>query len=320
MLLASSITPSGRAWALDSARASLPGASVLDCAQYLNGRPAIAGAFQLDGALAVSPDVTAGLTSLRRASALATAWSRSHGGPVVAWFPASVADSVADLLSLAALVELSDLSSANDQGLRELVDTASAIQRGDIELLLVCPPEESAVADAVTEVAAASVSGLRVRGVGVCPMPRKSDGWPKSIRLAAREFVDDLAQVLHPIAVHRTRAGVAPTFIADAVDVSAPTVTTHSDGRRIWSITIPGLSRCDLAIGAWSSDSAYPTTHVVLDISGRQFRRQVDSTLRRCEPVDVVVSGDSIAITFEPVVEQWPQSRSEDAPAGGNDG
>jgi hypothetical protein len=317
VLLVSSITPSGRTWALEAAIASVPGATVLDGAQFLSISAAlgIADAFQLAGATTVSPVLVESLGSISMTSAVASMYVRAQAdpAPVVAWFPGSVSSTMSDVQSLATLIDISGIVPSDDSGARDLLNVASAIERGDVELLLVCPPEESAIEAAVREIAAATACGLRVRGVAVCPMPRKSDGWPKAMRQRARDRVDDLAHAIHPIPVQRARGGKAPVFADASIDVSAPTVSEHANGLRVWSITIPGLAQCDVRVGAWTADPAYPTTHVVLDIAGRVARRRVDSTVRRCEPIDVVVSGDSIAITFEPHVDQWPTERSTDS-------
>ena len=317
MLLVSSITPSGRTWALEAAIASVPGATVLDGAQFLSSSAAlgIADACQLADATTVSPDLVESLGSISMTSAVASMYVRAQAdlAPVVAWFPGSVSSTMSDVQSLATLIDISGIVPSDDSGARDLLNVASAIERGDVELLLVCPPEESAIEAAVREIAAATACGLRVRGVAVCPMPRKSDGWPKAMRQRARDRVDDLAHAIHPIPVQRARGGKAPVFADASIDVSAPTVSEHANGLRVWSITIPGLAQCDVRVGAWTADPAYPTTHVVLDIAGRVARRRVDSTVRRCEPIDAVVSGDSIAITFEPHVDQWPTERSTDS-------
>lgn len=259
----------------------------------------------MSGATAVGPDLVAGISSIRSVTALASVFSQSQAReqPVVAWFDGSAAAAVADLQSLDLLSEVSRSRTSNDDDLRA---TASGIERGDIELLLVCPPEPSAITAAYSEVAAAAASGLKIRGVAVCPMPRKSDAWPKIIRRAARDHADELAQVLHPIPISRARRGQAPAFSDPGMDVCEQSVVAAANATWVWSITIPGLSRCNVAIGTWSADTAYPTTHVVFDIDGRMIRRQVDSTLRRCEATEAVMSGDSVAITFIPHEGQWP--------------
>lgn len=313
MLLANSITPSGRTWALEAAIASVPGATVLDGAQFLSSSAVIgiAHAFQVADATTVSPDLVESLGSISMTSAVASMYAQEQAdpAPVVAWFPGSVASAISDAQSLATLIDVSGIVPSDDSGARELLSVASAVERGDVELLLVCPAEESAIEAAVREIAAATACGLRVRGVAVCPMPRKSDGWPKAMRQRARDRVDDLANAIHPIPVQRARGGMAPVFADASIDVSAPTVSEHADGLRVWSISIPGLAQCEVKIGTWTADPAYPTTHVVLDIAGRVARRRVDSTVRRCQPIDVVVSGDSVAITFEPHADQWPAER-----------
>lgn len=324
MLLVSSITPSGRAWVLEAAIASIPSATVLDSADVISNSTAteIFEAFQVAGATTVSPDVVASIGSFAAVSSLASTFARAQADEkeLVAWFPESVAAAVSDLQSLATLFDVSGVVTPDSSGMREVLDAASAIERGEIELLLVCPPEESAVEAAMREIAAAEACGLRVRGIAVCPMPRKSDGWPKSIRQAARDLVDRIEQGVHPIPVKRARRGTAPAFADEGIDVCTPMVSEMADGRRVWSITIPGLAQSDVAVGTWTADPAYPTTHVVLSIAGRIARRRVDATVRRCVPIDVVVSGDSIAITFEPQADQWPVDLTGSGETGGGDG
>ena len=324
MLLVSSITPSGRTWALEAAIASIPSATVLDSADAISSSTAlqIAEAFQVAGATTASPDLVASIGSFAAVSSLTSMFTRAQadGKACVALFPESVAAAVSDLQSLATLFDVSGIVAPDSGGMTEVLNTAMAIQRGEIELLLVCPPEESAVEAAMREIAAATACGVRVRGLAVCPMPRKSDGWPKFIRQAARDLVDRLEQGVHPIPVQRARGGMAPSFAVESFEVCTPMVSEVADGRRVWSITLPGLSHSDVAVGTWTADPAYPTTHVVLNVAGCIARRRVDATLRRCVPIDVVVSGDSIAITFEPQPDQWPIDLPSSGGTGAGDG
>ncbi len=310
MLLVSSITPSGQAWAQELASVSVPGCEFLGADTDLPGvtAPAMADSLTVAGATVISPDLVAGIASIRSVDSLVSlhTHARVSEHPVVAWFPGSVAAAATDLQAIVDLLEISGSSALDWDRLVSVRTAASAIKAGDVEIVLVCPPEESAVTRAVIEVAAAAACGLRVLGVAVCPMPRKSDGWPKAIRHAAREQVESLAQLIHPISVRSARRGLAPSFADMAADVCAPTVTATSDGQFVWSITIPGLSLCQVGIGTWTADPAYSTTHVVVDINGCVVRKGVDSTLRRCEAIDAVISGDSIAVTFQRTADQWP--------------
>lgn len=320
MLLVSSITPSGRAWALEAAIASIPSATVLDGADAISNSTAmkIAEVFQVAGATTASPDLMASIGSFAAVSSLASMFTRAQadGKECVAWFPESVAAAVSDLQSLAKLMDVCGVVAPSSGDVREVLNAATAIERGEIELLLVCPPEEAAVEAAMREIAAATACGVRVRGIAVCPMPRKPDGWPKLVRQAARDQVDRLEQAVHPIPVNRARRGTAPAFADDGIDACTPMVSEVAGGRRVWSLTVPGLAQSDIAVGTWSADPAYPTTHVVLSIAGRIARRRVDATVRRCVPIDVVVSGDSIAITFEPQADQWPTEKPNGGDAG----
>lgn len=310
MLLVSSITPSGQVWAQELASVSVPGCEFLGADVDLPDvtAPAIADSLTVAGATVSSPDLVAGIASIRSVDFLVSlhTHARVSGQPVVAWFPGSVASAATDLQAIADLLDISGSSALDRDRLDSVRAAASAVEAGDVEVVLVCPPEESAVTRAVVEVAAATACGLRVRGVAVCPMPRKSDGWPKVIRHAAREQAESLAQSIHPISVRSARRGLAPAFTDMGADVCAPTVTATSDGQFVWSITIPGLSLCQVGIGTWTADLAYPTTHVVVDINGCVVRKGVDSTLRRCEAIDAVISGDSIAVTFQRTADQWP--------------
>lgn len=311
MLLVSSITPSGRAWVEESARVSVPGATFLDGHKALSESAVIefGRLINIAGATIVSPDLVAGVTSVRSMATLVELWERAQRGsaPTVAWFPGSVASCVADLQAFTTLMSESGSLDLDERIVARVGVVHEALEQGLIELLVACPPEGSAVSAAASEVAVAAACGIRVRGVSVCPMPRKSDNWPKAIRRAARVQVDQLEQALHPIPVHRARRGEAPAFLDPGVDACEAAVTQHADGSWIWSITVPGLGMGDVEVGTWSADSAYPTTHVVMNIDGRIVRRRVDATLRRCQALEAVVSGDSIAVTFEQQADQWPK-------------
>lgn len=316
MLLVSSITPSGAAWARESARGSMPGAAMIDSQDSIDAdESASARMFGVVGAGVVSPDLVASLTSYRAASTLARVVEQGmvRSEPLIGWFDGSVASAVTDLRTLVSMIELAGSVTLDIGVVQRMRAAVAALDAGDIEWLVACPPEQSAMRAASTEIAVATASGLRVRGVAVCPMPSKADGWPKSVRMAARGHVDVLAQAVHPIPVDRARRGHAPRFPQAAVDVCAPTVTETGDREWVWSITVPGLTACRIAVGTWTSDAAYPTTHVVLDIDGLVVRRPVDATLRRCVAREAVVSGDSIAVAFIAQAEQWPVSREEGA-------
>jgi hypothetical protein len=311
VLLVSSITPSGRAWVQESARVSVPHATFIDGAKVLEDSSItdLARVITIAGATIASPDLVAGLASVRSMATLVALWDRAQGStaPTIAWFPGSVASGVTDLQALSTLITESGSPDLDEHVVARVSTAGYALERGLIELLVACPPDESAVRAAATEVAVAAACGIRVRGVAVCPMPRKSDNWPKAIRRAARGQVAQLEQAIHPIPVRRARRGEAPAFLEHGAEGCSPTVIRHADGLWTWSITVPGLSMGDVEVGTWSADAAYPTTHVVMRIDGRTVRSNVDATLRRCQALEAVVSGDSIAVTFEQQADQWPK-------------
>ncbi len=310
MLLVSSITPSGKAWALEAVERTIPGARVLDASRF--DVTTYAPPMGVPGASVSSAEILWGLRSLGDVGALSAAYAQSvlDAENGVIWFGGSVASAVTDLLAIVALLDISGSAGEVDSA-RMLRSAVTAIAGGEVELLMVCPPEESAIRATKVEVATASACGIRLRGVAVCPMPGKSDGWSKSARVAARAQFDHLDQALHPIAVGRARRGIAPCFPAPSQDVCAPTVTAHS-GEWVWSISIPGSSAADLCVGTWSADPVYPTTHVVVGIDGRTIRFPLDPIVRRCTAAEAVVSGDSIAITFTPDAEQWPEAQRQE--------
>lgn len=309
MLLVSSITPSGAVWARESALASIPNLRMIDAIPRRHDALLENVCTRLSPAGVLAPNLVAGLASIQTATALASAVDESLRGGTAVWCPGSVATAASDLLTMADLLDLAD-PGADAAGVRELGNAASALRTGDVEWIVACPPEESAIDALLAEVAVGLACGLAVRGVLLAPMPSKSDGWPKQIRAAARRRFDEVCERLHPLPVARTRRGASPGFTESGVEVCAKvcavSVNSHADGTLIWSITIPGLSACGVSIGAWSDDPAYSTTHVVLEIGGRTIYRAVDSTVRRCTATEAVVSGDSVAVTFLPAPQQWP--------------
>ncbi len=306
MLLASSITPSGAAWARESVQASIPDVRLIEAVP--SQQDALIGSIagRLSPAGLVAPDLVAGLTSIQSAAGLATAIHASLRDGTAVWWPGSLAAAASDLLTVASLLDLADPSNVTEPGIRELIAAAAALRSGEVQWIVACPPEESAIAVLAAEVGVAMACGIAVRGVAVCPMPRKSDGWPKVIRDATRRRADEVSQLLHPLPVARSRRGQSPAFTDAGAVVCDESVTSHANDQWIWSMTIPGSSVCSVSIGVWSNDPAYPTTHVVLDIGGRTVYRAVDATLRRCAATEAVVSGDSVAVTFLPAPEQWP--------------
>ena len=310
MLRVSSITPSGRAWAIESARSTLPGARVIDATDYAGGAGNLAESFGVLGTTLRSADVVGALGSFRDAAMLVAGYAEatSSGEPVIILFPGSIAAAVSDVTTLSVLGGIGAAGGAPDamgSGIEELVH---GLHAGEIEWLLACPPEESAVRDATVEISVGLACGLRVRGVTMCPMPRKSDGWPKSLRAAARERVGRTEHTVHPVPVRAAKGGIAPSFTDIAGHHETPTMTRVGESEWIWSITIPGLSAAQVSVGTWTSDPTYPCTHVVLQIDRWTIHRPVSTTLRRCVGVDAVASGDSLAVTFAADPQHWPQS------------
>lgn len=307
VLLVSSITPSGRAWAIESALSTLPGARVIDALDYA------ANARDLVGALGSVRDAA----MLACCLADATASSES----TIVHVPGSIAGAVSDLRTWAMLEELGAAAGGPremESALREfgLREAALALEAGDVEWLLCCPPEESALHDAAVEIAVGLACGLRVRGVAVCPMPRKSDGWPKSLRASARERVERMEHIVHPVPVRAAQRGLAPSFVDAEGHREDPVVSQLSDGAWVWSVTLPGMSAAQLDVGTWTSDPAYPGTHVVMRLDRWTIHRPLSATLRRCVAVDAVASADSLAVTFIADTRHWPRSSEDPAERG----
>ena len=309
MLLVSSITPSGRAWAIESARSTLPGARLVDASDFADHAPDLAGSFGLLEATVRSAEVVGALGSFRDVAMMlaSVAQVSSSSDDVIVVFPGSVTSAMCDLRTLAVLEEVGAASGglgAMGLGLQELVQ---GIEAGDVEWLLACPPEESALHDATIEIAVGLACGVRIRGVAICPMPRKSDGWPKSLRASARERVEQSEHAVHPVPVRAAKRGVAPSFIDNEGHHETPTVSQVGEGEWVWSVTLPGMSAAQIAVGTWTSDPTYPCTHVVIRLDRWTIHRPVNTTLRRCEAVEAVTSGDSLAVTFVADAQHWPQ-------------
>lgn len=325
MLLVSSITPSGRSWAIESARSTRPESRVIDAADYAGGASDLAQAFGLLESTARSPEVVGALGSFSDAAMMIAGFSQATSStePVIVHFPGSVASAVSDLRTLSTLETIgaasggfgAGVSGGGESGLRELVQ---ALEAGDVEWLLACPPEESALQAATVEIAVGLACGLRVRGVAICPMPSKSDGWPKVLRASARERVERTEHTLHPVPVRAAKRGTAPCFIDADGHRETPSVTRVSQGEWVWSVTIPGMSAAEVAVGTLTCDPTYPCTHVVVRIDRWTIHRPVDTTVRRCIAVDAVTSGDSLAVTFVADPQHWPppvedpQQRADD--------
>ena len=317
MLLVSSLTPSGRAWALESAIASFPEGRVIEAPELLNATDFgdLFRAWGVRDARSTSMDLAVSIESFRNIAMVVVAFERSAslGQRAIVWIPGSVSALLADLQAVCSLMDLSALPDLDTTRRCEAVMTA--VRSGAIEWLVACPPEESAAQALCGEVAVASALGMRMRGVCVAPMPRKTDGWPKSVRADARDAFHRLENALHPLPISRAKRGFAPVFDETADLSLAPAVAHDAQGEWIWSVTLPGLSMADVQVGSWSADVSYPVTHIVLRINHTTVRVPVDATLRRCEATHAVVAGDSVAVTFVPEPQQWPRSFGE----GGED-
>ena len=329
MLLASSITPSGAVWAESAARKAMSTAHVVDLGDF-SDHPLVgqfSESFSVTGASRVSGDLAGATASVRRTAMLLAAFdvADTRVDPTVVVVDGSVPELVSDACSLSALLQVSAAETSLARRLKALFD---ALAGGDIEWVVVTPPERAAMDSVTVQVAQGWALGLRVAGVLVAPMPRKRDGWPKKIRRSARGLVEQLQDRLFDIPVRRSQAGKVPVFASRAARGIEPTgagplsvtispesasssgSSSESDGRHVLSVTIPGLQHCDVEVGVWSQDPSYPSTHVVVRLNGVVSRIELDSTLRRCVAVEAVVAGDSIAVSFRADPAQWPEPRA----------
>lgn len=326
MLLVSSLTPSGRSWVLDSAARTVGHERVVDLGSFADPNDDvfddITSAVSITGAQFTSADLIAGLRSFRDVAALVRVWEL-HGTDeprAVVWCSGSVPQVLADLEVLGELADVAGTSLPSATLRARLTPVLGAVRSGDIEWLFATPAQPDAVQQASLDVAAAVGIGATVRGVLVAPMPRQKDGWPKEIRVQAREIYGRAVMDLHPITTLRTRSGEAPAFPAASMDAAQASTIVDAGGDRIFTLTLPGLSAMEYGpvnggdiqqvhVGTWSADPAYPTTHVVVRFAEHTVRWEVDATLRRCRAIDAVVADDTIAVTFVPVQEQWPSGR-----------
>ena len=329
MLLASSITPSGAVWAESAARKAMSTAHVVDLGDF-SDHPLVgqfSESFSVTGASRVSGDLAGATASVRRTAMLLAAFdvADTRVDPTVVVVDGSVPELVSDACSLSALLQVSAAETSLARRLKALFD---ALAGGDIEWVVVTPPERAAMDSVTVQVAQGWALGLRVAGVLVAPMPRKRDGWPKKIRRSARGLVEQLQDRLFDIPVRRSQAGKVPVFASRAARGIEPTgagplsvtispesasssgSSSESDGRHVLSVTIPGLQHCDVEVGVWSQDPSYPSTHIVVRLDGVIARIELDSTLRRCVAVEAVVAGDSIAVSFRADPAQWPEPRA----------
>ncbi len=339
MLLASSITPSGAVWAENAARKTMPTAHVVDLGDF-SEHPLVrefAESFCVTGASRVSGDLTGAMASVRRTAMLLAAFDVANArvDPTVVVVDGSVPELVSDAGSFSALLQV---SVAETPLARRTKTMSDALAGGDVEWIVVTPPERAAIDSVMVQVAQGCALGLRVAGVLVAPMPRKRDGWPKKIRRSARGLVEQLQDRLFDIPVQRSRAGQVPVFASRAArDIeytgagplsatispeaaSSSGSSSESDGGYVLSVTIPGLQHCDVEVGVWSQDPSYPSTHVVVRLDGVVARIELDSTLRRCVAVEAVVAGDSIAVSFRTDPAQWPEPRTSSGASGQADG
>ena len=325
MLLASSITPSGAVWAENAARKTMSTAHVVDLGDF-SEHPLVsefAESFCVTGASRVSGDLSGAMASVRRTAMLLAAFDVANArvDPTVVVVDGSIPELVSDACSFSALLQVSAAETPLAQRAKTMSD---ALAGGDVEWIVVTPPERAAMDSVTVQVAQGCALGLRVTGVVVAPMPRKRDGWPKKIRRSARGLVEQLQDRLFDIPVQRSRAGkvpVLPSRVARGIELRGArplsltispeaASSSESDGGHVLSVTIPGLQYCDVEVGVWSQDQSYPSTHIVIRLDGVVARIELDSTLRRCVAVEAVLAGDSIAVSFRADPAQWPEPRA----------
>ncbi len=214
MLLASSITPSGAVWAESAARKAISTAHVVDLGDF-SDHPLVAEfseSFCVTGASRVSGDLSGAMASVRRTAMLLAAFdsANSRVDPTVVVVDGSVPELVSDACSFSALLQVSAAETPLAQRAKTMSD---ALAGGDVEWIVVTPPERAAMDSVTVQVAQGCALGLRVTGVVVAPMmPRKRDGWPNKIRRSARGLVEQLQDRLFDIPVQRSRAGKVPVL------------------------------------------------------------------------------------------------------------
>lgn len=316
MLLASCTTPSAREWALESARLSVGSERTvrLRDVDVSALQPTVGGVFGVQGAQYTSADVLTSMSSMRDVCALLTIWESGSGDGLVVDCDRSAGEMAADAGAFQLLLDIAG-SSPN---VRELADRLQGVRDafadGSIEWVVGCPPQVDAIDQLSAQIAIAAAAGVRTRGVVIAPMPRKSDGWPSSVRKAAKELAEHASLRLHPTAVARVRGEVAPRFEHAPGQQASLQSTQQASGERMITFTLPGLGDTDVAVGTWSAETAYPTTHIVISINGTDVRMPVDATVRRCRATDAVLAGDTVTITFEPDLGQWPSSEQAQWP------
>ena len=130
-------------------------------------------------------DVAGAMASVRRTAMLLAAFdvANTRVDPTAVVVDGSVPELVSDACSLSALLQV---SAAETPLARRAKTMADALAGGDIEWIVVTPPERAAMDSVTVQVAQGCALGLSVTGVLVAPMPRKRDGWPKKIRRSAR--------------------------------------------------------------------------------------------------------------------------------------
>lgn len=308
MLLVSCITPSARDWVLDSARSIFPGAREvqlreIDTTIVEESLGTVLGVF---GASKTSAHIIGSLASLRDCLALLVAWESDPSEPLIVECERPPGELLGDVTSLRLLLDVAGSAPETRDLASRFLELETACSSGTIEWLVGCPPQSDAVDSLNAQVAIAAGVGLPIRGVVIAPMPRKTDGWPKEFRRAARELAHVAAVRLHPVPVEPSRSGESPVFESPAMDVAEIAVAHDVSGDVLFTMTLPGLGDTRVQVGTWSADPAYPLTHVMVSVNGTIVRRRVDSTVRRCHAVDAVLAGDTITVKFTPHEGQWP--------------
>ena len=284
--------------------------------------------FSVTGASRVSGDLARATASVRRTAMMLAAFDVADPRvePTVVVVDGSVPELVSDACSFSALVQVSAAETSLAQRVKAMCD---ALAGGDIEWIVVTPPERAAVESVTVQVAQGCALGLRVAGVLVAPMPRKRDGWPKKIRRSARRTGGTVARALvrHSGAAgveqarfrcsHPTRhVGSRPPVPGRYPRRSRRKLDLHRDPHPnpTAGTSCRSLSRaCSTAMSR--SECGHKTRRTrrrtsLFASDGVVARIELNSTLRRCVAVEAVVAGDSIAVSFRADPAQWPDPRA----------
>ncbi len=184
------------------------------------------------------------------------------------------------------------------------------LQRPTTTLRLVTTPDERAVRRTSRALGTFAMLGIGVDGVVVNRFPRKSEGWPKTVRTEADQCLDLMARAADGVEVWSStskvrpvpkgRSAMGPLGRVLVLDADQLTVTVGDEEFRM-EVPLAGPAREEARIGRQGDQ-------LVVQFDGVTRWIDLPPVLRRCLSLEAVRTDRGLSVRFAPDPATWRQS------------